>query len=53
MKIEHIAMYVNDIEKVRDFFVNISAENQVTDIIIQKTIFVLTSFLLMTVHDWK
>ena len=32
MKIEHAAMYVNDVEQARDFLINIWTENRITDI---------------------
>ena len=48
MKIEHIAMYVNDLESVRDFFVKyFGAVYVMTVIITQKQVFDRTFFCLM------
>ena len=38
MKIEHVALYVNDLEKCKDFFFNISTGNQITATIIKQQI---------------
>jgi len=46
MKIEHIAMYVNDLESVRDFFVKYFGA-VMTVIITQKQVFDRTFFCLM------
>lgn len=53
MKIEHIAMYANDLDEARDFFVNISADIQMKD---TSTVILdsgLISFLLTTAQDLK
>lgn len=47
MKIEHIAMYVNDLESVRDFSLNTLALYVMTVIITQKQVFDRTFFCLM------
>ena len=48
MKIEHIAMYVNDLESVREFFsLNTLALYVMTVIITQKQVFDRTFFCLM------
>lgn len=47
MKIEHIAMYVNDLESVRDFKQNTLALYVMTVIITQKQVFDRTFFCLM------
>lgn len=38
MKIEHIAMYVTDLEEAKDFLYAILAENQIVNIIIRRQI---------------
>lgn len=47
MKIEHIAMYVNDLESVRIFSLNTLALYVMTVIITQKQVFDRTFFCLM------
>ena len=39
MRIDHIAMYVKDLEKARDFLLNISMQHQTRVITIRKLIF--------------
>lgn len=41
MRIEHIAMYVNDIENAKNFLLNILKQIPVTVITIKRRIFVL------------
>ena len=41
MKIEHIAMYVNDLERVKDFFQSILMQQQMLDILIKQLDFAL------------
>lgn len=53
MHIEHIAMYVNDLEKARDFLLNILMLYLMRDIIIKQRIFVHTFCLLMMGQDWR
>ena len=63
MKIEHIAMYVSDLESAKDFFVNYLGgkannvyHNKKTEtmcITIKKQNFVRTSFHLMMVQGWR
>ena len=53
MKIEHIAMYVNDIEHARDFLLSILMEKLMTDITTRRQIFAHISFHLMMEQDWK
>ncbi len=48
MKIEHVALYVNDLENARDFFVKYLGARQMTDIITRKRISARISFRLMT-----
>ena len=42
MRIEHIAMYVNDLEKTKDFLFNTFMQNPMTDITIKLRISVPT-----------
>ena len=51
MKIEHIAMYVKDLEKTKTFFETYSFFALV--ITIRKQTFALTSFPLTMGQDWK
>ena len=44
MKIEHIAMYVNDLEGARDFFIRYFSPFPAKDISIRGQAFVLTFF---------
>ena len=41
MKIEHIAMYVNDLERAKDFLLNILMAKQIMVITTEQLIFVL------------
>ena len=53
MKIEHIAMYVNDLEAAKDFLSLIWTEKQTSCITIKARTFVRTSFPLMTARGWR
>ena len=53
VKIEHVAMYVNDLEKARNFSLNILMENPMIYIIIKKQISAHISLLLRMAQDWK
>ena len=53
MKIEHIALYVNDLEGARKFFMKYLAHSQMVDIIIRKPIFALIFFHLMMAQDLR
>ena len=53
MKIEHVAMYVEDLEKARDFLLSILMVNPMIYIIIRKRISAHISLLLRTAQDWK
>lgn len=50
MKIEHIALYVNNLEEARNFLRNILMQNQTMDIIIFRRISALIFFHLMMIH---
>ena len=49
MRIEHVALYVNDLEKTKKIW----EQNQMMDIIIRKQAFVLIFLYLMMVHVLK
>ena len=53
MKIEHVAMYVNDMKKSEIFLSSILMENPVVYIIINEQISVHISLLLKMAQDWK
>lgn len=53
MKIEHIAMYVKDLEKTKTFFETYLNARQTLVITIRKQTFALTSFPLTMGQDWK
>ena len=53
MKIEHIAMYVNDLEAARDFLQIIWAGSPMMDIIIRQRTFALILYALMAAQDWR
>lgn len=53
MKIEHIALYVNDLEAARIFLPPISEASQMMATTIPARIFVLTSSLSVMVRDWN
>lgn len=53
MRIEHIAMYVHDLEGARNFLSSTLTLNPMKAIIIRKQIFDPISCHLMTVQDWK
>ena len=53
MRIEHVALYVNDLEKTKKSLWNIWEQNQMMDIIIRKQAFVLIFSHLRMVHVLK
>lgn len=53
VKIEHVAMYVEDLEKARDFLLSILMVNPMIYIIIRKRISAHISLLLRMAQDWK
>ena len=53
MRIEHVALYVNDLENTKKFFVKYLGQNQMMDITIRKQAFVLIFLHLMMVHVLK
>ena len=53
MRIEHIAMYVNDLEAARAFFENTSTENQMKDITMPGRVSNRILSLLKTVQGWR
>ena len=54
MKIEHIALYVNDLEGARKFFYEISwVHSQMMGITIREPIFALIFFHLMMAQDLR
>ena len=53
MKIEHVALYVTDLEKAKDFFVTFLNGKQMTTTTIPKQISDLTSFRLTTEPAWN
>lgn len=53
MKIEHVAIYVNDLEKAKFFFRLILVQNQMKVITIRKQSFVPIFCHLMMEQDWK
>lgn len=53
MRIEHIAMYVNDLEKAKNFFVHYSMRRRMRATITRQLIFVLISSHLMMVQGWN
>lgn len=53
MRIEHVAMYVNDLEKARNFLWNTSMPSRMKGIIIQKQILGPTFYPSTAGHDWK
>lgn len=53
MQIEHIAMYVNDLEKAKEFFALTLAQRQMMDTITEKQIFALIFCVSRTAHAWR
>lgn len=53
MRIEHIAMYVNDLDAARDFLLDISMQNLTKVIIIKQRISVPIFYILMMELVWK
>ena len=53
MRIEHIALYVNDLESARRFFVKTLEQHLTMAIITLKRIFARTSFPSIKTHDLK
>lgn len=53
MKIEHIALYVEDLEGARNFFIKYLGRNQTKDTIIHRQTFVPIFFLLRMVPDLR
>lgn len=53
MRIEHIALYVNDLESARRFFESTLEQHPTMAIIILKRIFARTSLPSIKVHDLK
>lgn len=53
MKIEHIAMYVNDLEKTREFFIKYLGQYPTMDITIPIRIFVPIFFPLRMEPGWR